>query len=143
MTGARTANEARVYHKLQLAAHLVKKAADREMLTETGLSVSQVAVLNAVAAIDGATQRSVAATLGINESAVTAMVRRLVEAGHVTRAQHDGRTRILELTATGTAACRVASRAFRPVNAQFGEALTAGEAQNLADLLEAVIQKFA
>jgi DNA-binding MarR family transcriptional regulator len=142
MSGARTAHEVRLYHRLQLAAHLVKKVADREMLEKTGLSVAQVAVLNAIAAGDGPTQRSVGAALGINESAVTAMARRLVESGLVTRARRDGRAHALHLTSEGAAVVREAQHAFRSVNARFG-VLPPADSHELAGLLDAIIAGFA
>ena len=111
------------------------------MSTATGLSVAQIAVLNAIAAVPDATQRDVAAALGINESAVTAMVRRLVESGHVTRSDRDGRTRLLALTALGATATRGGARAFRPVNADLAGDLAPDEVRGLADQLAGIIDR--
>lgn len=130
------AHEERLYHRLQLAAHLARKHADRAVAAATGLTVAQVAVLNVVAAGQGVTQRDVAAALGINESAVTAMVRRLVDAEFLTRTAADGRTRKLTLTGQGTSALAKSRRAFAPVNALLAGGLTGDEVRELAARLE-------
>jgi DNA-binding MarR family transcriptional regulator len=139
----RAAHESRLYHQLQLAAHLSRKHADREVSAATGLTVAQVAVLHAIAASGDATQRDVAAQLGVNESAVTPMVRRLVESGHVTRADRDGRTRRLTLTDLGATAVRASRRAFRPVNQTLAGELTAAEVDELARQLKAIVERLA
>ena len=140
-TSTRAAHESRLYHQLQLAAHLAKKHADRAVTAGSGLTVAQVAVLNAVAATAAATQRDVAALLGVNESAVTAMVRRLIDSGHLSRTDRDGRTRLLELTDLGTTATRASARAFAPVNAELAGDLTAAEVHELADRLRAIVER--
>ncbi|GAA3683211.1 hypothetical protein GCM10022237_47390 [Nocardioides ginsengisoli] len=137
----RAAHESRLYHQLQLAAHLSRKYADREVLAATGLTVAQIAVLNAITASGDTTQRDVAAQLGVNESAVTAMIRRLVESGHVARADRDGRTRRLTLTGLGTTAVRASSRAFRPVNQTLAGDLAADEIGELARQLTAIVER--
>ena len=78
-----TAASLRLYARLQSAAHLVKKAADRALIDAAGVTTAQAAVLAVVAAAEksdatGPTQKTVAAALALNESAMTAMVSRLI-----------------------------------------------------------------
>lgn len=131
-----SAHQHRLYHQVQLAAHELKKLADRA-LAHTGLTTAQVAVLAAVAEGSPLSQRAVAARLGVNESAVTAMSRRLVDLGLLARehAEADARLRLLVLTPSGRAALTRARRSFAGVNAAADRALSAAEVATLADLL--------
>ena len=140
--GARAAHRARLYHRLQLAAHLARKQADREMTARTGLTVSQVAVLNVVAAHRDATQRVVAADLGINESAVTALVRRLESSGHLVR-HGAGRAHRLALSDAGRTAVSAARRAFAPVNRGLAGDLDIAEIDDLAARLDEIAGRLA
>ena len=72
-----SASKHRVYHRLQLAAHRLQKAADRAVMAAAGITTAQAAVLSIVAADGPVTQLSVARKLGLNESAMTAMIARL------------------------------------------------------------------
>src|SRR5690349_875853 len=71
----------RLYHRLQVTAHVVHVASDRRMVAATGLTTAQVAVLAVVDEHGPSSQREIAAKLGVNEPAVTEMVGRLAAAG--------------------------------------------------------------
>ena len=98
-----TAQDQRLYHLLQLAAHRVKVHADRDAQAIAGITAAQAAVLFVIARTPNTTQRMVANQLKQQESAVTAMVGRLIEAALVTRTQSadDGRAWALNLTRAG------------------------------------------
>lgn len=100
------AGRERLYHLLQTAAHRLKARADRESEATVGVSAAQAAVLFVIAQEPGVAQRRVAEQLMLNESAVTAMVGRLIERNLVTRTSSpdDGRAWRLGLTAKGEAA---------------------------------------
>ena len=70
-------------------------------------------------------QNQVAATLGLNESAVTAMVTRLVKQGLLTRARSEADSRAFDLTLTpaGDAALKATEAPFAEVNALIDAAL--------------------
>ena len=72
-----SASKHRIYHRLQLAAHRLQKAADRAVMAAAGITTAQAAVLSIVAADGPVSQRNVARKLGLNESAMTAMIARL------------------------------------------------------------------
>lgn len=131
-----SAQQHRLYHHLQITAHELKKAADRA-LADTGLTTAQVAVLAVVAAEGPVAQRTLAHRLGVNESAVTAMARRLVDLGLLAREleESDARIRLLVLTPPGRAALDRAGSGFATVNAAADEALDPGEIEDLVGLL--------
>lgn len=131
-----SAQQLRLYHHLQITAHDLKKAADRA-LADTGLTTAQVAVLAVVAAEGPIAQRTLALRLGVNESAVTAMARRVVELGLLSRELDgsDARVRLLVLTPLGLEALDRAGSGFATVNAAADGALDAAEVEVLVALL--------
>ncbi|MDY7100678.1 MAG: MarR family winged helix-turn-helix transcriptional regulator [Actinomycetota bacterium] len=140
-----TAREHRLYHRLQLAAHLARKEADRRVTAACGLPVAKVAVLTVVSTAPAPpSQRDVARELGINESAVTDTVRRLVASGHLrsTRAPGDARVKVLELTELGGVTLRRAEAPFAEVNAVIDAALDPGEVATLTAALDRLTAGF-
>ncbi|MFC4057375.1 MarR family winged helix-turn-helix transcriptional regulator [Planomonospora corallina] len=100
----------RLFFLLQRAAHQLRTAADRRCLAAAGITTAQLGALFAVQDRPDTTQRQLARTLGLRESAVTALVARLTRAGLLTRRAHphDHRAVVLELTGDGAAALRAA-----------------------------------
>jgi DNA-binding MarR family transcriptional regulator len=92
----------RLFFLLQQAAHRLRVAADRRCLAAAGITTAQLGALFAVGE-GGSTQRELAERLGQRESAVTAMVTRLVEAGLVAKEPHphEHRAVVLRLTTAG------------------------------------------
>lgn len=140
----RRAHELRLYHRLQLAAHLTNKAADRAVHEATSLTVAQVAVLNVVELTPHATQREVAAQLGLNESALPPMVKRLCGDGLLLRqrSSHDARAWALQLTEAGRSVLRAARGPFATINATLGNALNDRQVGDLREMLDRVIDSF-
>ncbi len=140
-----SASKLRIYHRLQLAAHRVQKAADRVVLEASGVTTAQAAVLSVVAAERDATQRSVARQLGLNESAVTAMVGRLMSMNLLERIrdEEDARTWRLRLTAEGRAGLKRIETAFRRINDRIESVLDGTELERLADYLGRIGEAFA
>ncbi|WP_430423753.1 MarR family winged helix-turn-helix transcriptional regulator [Phenylobacterium sp.] len=124
------AGRERLYHLLQTAAHRLKTRADRDSQGVAGVSAAQAAVMFVIQREGGATQRRVAEQLKLNESAVTAMVGRLMEAGLVDRAPSatDGRAWTVSLTAAGTTALEVFRVSLDAMNAEITAALGGEEA---------------
>ena len=139
-----TAREVRLYHRLQLAAHSAMKHADRQMKAAVDMTTAQVSVLAVVSRGGEVAQRTVAAELGINESAVTPMVRRLEVLGHLTRTAdaRDRRARLLKLTPQGERALTVAGTAFAEVNKAIEDELTPAEIRRTADVLTRLLAAF-
>lgn len=140
----RSARGLRLYHRLQVASHRIKKRADRRLLERPGLTTAQVALLVVVEARGSLTQRAAAAELGLVESAVTALVGRLVDQGLLARRRdpEDARAWALRSTASGRRALERAGASFEEINRRIEEALTAAERAQLAGMLDRLSQAF-
>jgi DNA-binding MarR family transcriptional regulator len=103
-----TARNLRFYSRLQIAAHALKKNSDRQLLEIAGVTTAQMSALVIVASPQTTTQTRLAAELGLNDSAITAMIRRLIDLKMVTRVRDDkdGRAWLLKLTETGAEAVK-------------------------------------
>lgn len=139
-----SAQDHRLYHRLQLAAHRVRKAADRAIGATVELSTAQAAVLTIIQAEGRASQNTVAERLSLHESAMTTMVRRLLEAGYIERHtdQADRRVRQLVLTASGEAALAALKTSFSGINERVEAVLTDEEIRVIADALGRLIAAF-
>lgn len=139
-----SAHEERLYFLLQVAAHRLKTEADNALMDVAGLTTAQVAVLNLIASSEKVKQRDLARRLKQNESAITAMVARLMKADLVTRrrSETDARTWMLELTANGKKTLKRAEKPFKAINARLDEALGKKGAKELAKRLEAIAENF-
>ncbi len=101
-----TARKLRFYSRLQIAAHVLKKSSDRRLLEVAGVTTAQMSALALIASEETTTQTRLATELGLNDSAITAMVRRLIDLEMVARVRDDkdGRAWLLKLTKTGAEA---------------------------------------
>lgn len=113
-------DDQRLYFLLQRAAHRLRTTADRRCLAAAGVTTAQIGALFAMQDQPGITQRQLARTLGLRESAVTALVGRLVMAGLVAKSTHPSEHRavVLELTDAGAAALRAARPEIDRFNAE-------------------------
>jgi DNA-binding MarR family transcriptional regulator len=139
-----SASKHRLYLHLQLAAHHVKKQADRALMDAAALTTAQAAVLSLLSEGKKVTQRTVAETLGQNESAVTAMIRRLMKLGYVDRKRDstDARAWLLEITPEGRTALAGVAVPFSRINETFEKALSVEEIANLSDYLARINAAF-
>ncbi|MPY49610.1 MarR family winged helix-turn-helix transcriptional regulator [Streptomyces acidicola] len=110
----------RLFFLLQRAAHALRLAADRRCLAAAGVTTAQLGALFAVQDQPGLTQQKLARTLGLRQSAVTALVGRLTDAGLVAKSAHpqEHRAVVLELTDAGSAALRDAGPEINRFNAE-------------------------
>ncbi len=132
-----SAHEHRLYHRLQVTAHELRRIAD-QALRPCGLTTAQLAVLAVVDAQQPVRQGRVAEQLSLTEQALTAMVRRLDGQGHLRRLPDpdDGRSTLLELTSSGRSTLQTAGRRFDVVNAALDAALDGDELDGLAEHLD-------
>lgn len=139
-----SASNERIYFLLQMAAHRLRKKADNVLLDKASLTTAQVAVLNLIAKGTQINQREIAGRLHQNESAMTAMVQRLLKANLITRhrSKKDGRNWILEMTDTGRTALDHAHIPFKEINTQLDRAIGARDAKKLAAQLNEIIDAF-
>lgn len=120
-----SATSSRFYHALQIAAHRLQKQADQVVMQAAGISTAQSAVLAIVNGQPGLRQNQLASLLGLNESAVTAMVARLIKLNLLsrTRSDEDSRAWELRLTEDGKAALAAIEAPFGEINAMIDDAL--------------------
>ncbi|MCE8000123.1 MAG: MarR family transcriptional regulator [Rhodobiaceae bacterium] len=139
-----SAHKERLYFLLQVAAHRLKTAADNDLIDAAGLSTTQVAVLNLIASSENVKQRDLARRLRQNESAITAMVARLMKADLVTRrrSETDARTWLLDLTPNGKKTLKRAEKPFQEINARLDQTLGKKGVATLAAELTAVTEEF-
>ncbi|WP_370172299.1 MULTISPECIES: MarR family winged helix-turn-helix transcriptional regulator [Hyphomonas] len=139
-----TAHSSRFYHALQMAAHRLQKQADLAVSGAAGISTAQSAVLAVIARTPGMRQNEVARTLGLNESAVTAMITKLIGLNLVQRSRsaEDSRAWELSLTDGGSAALSAIDAPFAEINALIDDTL--GErVDEFATLLHALSDRLA
>lgn len=81
------------------------------MLEVAGVTTAQMSALAIIASEEATTQTRLAKELGLNDSAITAMMRRLIDLNLVERVRddNDGRAWLLKLTSFGDEAARKAA----------------------------------
>ena len=138
-----SASKSRLYHRLQLAAHRLQKSADRAVLAAAEITTAQAAVLMLVAG-GAVSQREVATQLGLNESAVTAMARRLLGMGLLERVRDeaDARAWQLRLSDEGRAALKRIELPFKRINQTIETVLSPEEITHFADYLRRIAVAF-
>jgi DNA-binding MarR family transcriptional regulator len=119
----------RLYFMLQRSAHQLRVAADRRCTAAAGITTAQLGALFAVQDQPGVSQQELAGTLGQRESAITAMVGRLVDAGLVAKRAHprEYRASALELTPEGVKALQLVRPAIDEFNAEMRAVIGPGE----------------
>ena len=136
--------EKRLYHRLQVAAHCLQKTADREIGSRLDITTAQAAVLSVLTNQEGTTHKEIADALGFNQSAVTAMINRLISLDYVARVRNpnDGRSWILQMTPEGTQALELTRSPFSKVNSKISDTLDEDEILALSQSLEKLIRAF-
>ncbi|SRR5271165_665497 len=139
-----SASRARLYHRLQLAAHRVQKSADRATLAAAQITTAQSAVLAVLTSGQYVTQRDIAGRLGINESAMTGMVGRLLRMKLIERQRDDADERAWRLTLNqrGRAALKRIEKPFTNINRTLESVLEPDEIAHLADYLTRISDAF-
>ncbi len=136
-----TARKLRFYSRLQIAAHVLKKSSDRRLLEVAGVTTAQMSALAIIASEETTTQTRLATELGLNDSAITAMVRRLIDLEMVARVRDDtdGRAWLLKLTKTGAEAVKKASAITDQTSAKVDELLGAKTIATVVAAMELII----
>jgi DNA-binding MarR family transcriptional regulator len=131
-------SDERIYHLLQLAAHRMRVFADERCLATAGITTAQAAMLHIVAGKPGITQRGVASALKQRESAMTAMVKRLCEAGLLERqeSENDSRAWALFLTKKGESALTDIGGPLDQINERLGAAIGNRDVGEFAEILK-------
>ena len=134
----------RFFYLLSHARHRVHKHTDRICQQELGISVAQLGLLFVVTSQPGQQERTLASSLGYNESAITALLRRMEEAGLVERRPDPDDSRVKRIFATthGEALAKKARPLLDEFNAKLDEGFTPEELDVAARFLAAAIERF-
>lgn len=109
--------------RARTAARAITDFYDRT-LEPSGLRLTQMAILAAIAGRDGATMQSVASELGLDPSTMTRTLRPLEQARLVrTRSGADRRAKEIELTAAGRERLRAGHRCWQDAQRALSEKL--------------------
>jgi DNA-binding MarR family transcriptional regulator len=135
-----SASDQHLLHLIHTVAHQLKTQADRSSIAAAGVSAAQAAVMYVVAKEPGVTQKRVAEALHLRESGVTALVGRLIDAGHLNRQQSsdDGRAWTLHLTQVGVKTLVTLQETLDEMNKRLDDALGAKGVNDLVRTLNTV-----
>lgn len=129
---------------MSLAQHRLLKSTDNAFGEALGISATQLGVLFILEKSPGAFLKEVSEALGVNKSAITALIDRMEAAGFVRRQPSNDDGRAVHLFATTAGLKKVA--AARPVLARLNARLTEGfderEIATVARFLQSILTRF-
>jgi DNA-binding MarR family transcriptional regulator len=134
----------RLIYKLSLAQHRLLKSADLAFKEAGGISTTQLGVLFFLQKSPGALLKDVSDALGVNASAITALIGRMEDGGLVRRqpSSHDQRAVQLFATTIGLAKAAAARPALARLNARLTGDFGEREIATVARFLDAIIERF-
>ncbi len=134
----------RLFHLMSLAQHRLQKLTDSAFKEAVGISTTQLGVLFLLEKNPGAMPKDVGEGLGVNASAITALIGRMEEAGLVRRqaSDEDGRAVRLFATADGLARAAAARPILASLNARLNADFSEREIATVARFLNAVLDRF-
>lgn len=134
----------RLFQLMSLAQHRLLKMTDSTFKEALDISTTQLGVLFILEKTPGIMLKDVSAALGINASAITGLLGRMVEAGLVQRrpSDDDGRVAHLFATADGLAKAAAARPILARLNAQLTEGFSEREIATVARFLGAILERF-
>ena len=134
----------RLIYKLSFAQHRLLKSADLAFREAAGVSTTQLGVLFFLQKSPGALPKDLSDALGVNASAITALIARMEDAGLVRRQPSRDDQRAIHLFATASGLARAA--AARPVLARLNMRLTGDFSERdiatVARFLDAILERF-
>lgn len=129
---------------MSLAQHRLQKLTDSALRDAAGISTAQLGVLFLLEKNPGAMPKDVGEGLGVNASAITALIGRMEEARLVRSQASDADGRAVHLFATADGLARAA--AARPILARLNVRLKADfserEIATVARFLNAILDRF-
>jgi DNA-binding MarR family transcriptional regulator len=125
-------------------AHQLKKAADRRVLSSTGLTTAQIGVMAIIKAQGKTNQRLISQKMGLNESAVTALIAKLKAMDLIKRerSQEDKRAFEIALTQQGRERLEASAEPFQEINRKISNALNDQDIELLDGILRKVSEQF-
>jgi DNA-binding MarR family transcriptional regulator len=134
----------RLIYKLSLAQHRLLKSADLAFREAAGISTTQLGVLFFLQKSPGALPKDLSDALGVNASAITALIARMEDTGLVRRQPSRDDQRAIHLFATASGLTKAA--AARPVLARLNTRLTGDFSERdiatVARFLDAILERF-
>jgi DNA-binding MarR family transcriptional regulator len=144
MLPSMSAKPHRLIYLLSLAQHRLAKSADLAFREAGGISTTQLGVLFFLRKNPAALLKDVSDALGVNASAITALIGRMEDAGLVRRQPSSDDQRAIHLFATASGLAKAA--AARPALARLNARLTADfserELATVARFLDAILDRF-
>jgi DNA-binding MarR family transcriptional regulator len=139
-----SAKPQRLIYKLSLAQHRLLKSADQAFREAGGISTTQLGVLFFLQKNPGALLKDVSDALGVNASAITALIGRMEEAGLVRRQPSSDDQRAIHLFATtsGLAKAAAARPALGRLNARLTDGFSEREIATVARFLDSILERF-
>jgi DNA-binding MarR family transcriptional regulator len=134
----------RLFHLMSLAQHRLLKAVDAACKDALDISSTQLGVLFILEKHPGALLKEVSEQLGINASAITALIGRMEDAGLIRRqgSAEDGRSVHLFVTANGLAKSSAAKPILARLNARLTSDFSEREIATIARFLNAILERF-
>lgn len=134
----------RLFHLMSLAEHRLLKSTDAAFKDEVGVSHTQLGVLWFLEQSPGAILKDVSDQLGINPSAITALIGRMEDAGLVRRelSDEDGRVAHIYATSEGLAKAALARPVLAKLNGRLMSNFSDREIATVARFLQSVLERF-
>ncbi len=139
-----SAHQHRLIYLLHRTAHRLKTATDTAFMEAASITTAQATALEIIVQEGALSQRALSAALGQRESAITAMVERLLKAGYISRRRDaaDRRTWLLQATASGREARARLRAPLRRINAELDAAFANADMAAMAEGLQQVLERF-
>ena len=136
--------EKRLFFLINMAQHRMFKFADSHCEDSLGISVTQAAAIMFVAKNEGGLQKTLSKALGLNNSAITGLVGRMVKNGLIIRkpCAEDGRASRLFLSDTGKQKLPDIFPLVQAINKQLTEDFTEEEIETVVRFLNKVMKDF-
>ena len=134
----------RLFHLMSLAQHRLLKHNDAAFREALGVSHTQLGVLWLLEKNPGTLLKEVSEGLGINASAITALIDRMEQAGLVRRqpSAEDGRAVQLFASTEGLAKAAAARPILARLNARLTADFSEREVATVARFLNAILERF-
>lgn len=134
----------RFVYLISRARHSLMQNLDAQCLQETGITATQLGVLFALKNMDGCRLSDLSQIMGLDNSAMTTMARRMQVAGviHKLRCKQDGRAWRVHMTAAGHCCVVKGKKALAQVNRQMSEGFSQQEQAICAAFLQQIIDVF-
>jgi DNA-binding MarR family transcriptional regulator len=139
-----SAKRPRLFHLMALAQHRLLKCTDAAFGDALGVSTTQLGVLFVLEGRPGALPKEVSEALGVNKSAITALIDRMGEAGLVRRqpSTEDGRAVRLFATPEGLAKAAAARPLLARLNQRLTQDFSEPEIATVGRFLQSILERF-